>query len=139
MITHRTRILLIKVGKILPFLLCSLVMISYFENFVSLMTQDFVQYGDYYVLRKPISWFIGRYFEYNIQMLLVIVIISFAIQTCIYNKLACAYLAINLYEKSYFLTHEFENEIYYIVAIVNVLICAFFCYKGITILFNSRK
>lgn len=130
-VVNRTRLLLIHIGKTIPFLMCLIVCISYIENINALVTSDYIEFQDGIYLNKPISWSIAKCFEYELPTIIVISILSIAIQTCIYNKLACAYLAINLYEKSYFLTHEFENEIYYIISITNVLVCAFLCYKGI--------
>lgn len=131
---HKTRIFLIRFGKIIPFVLCFIVFISYLENLVALSTEDYLMYNGFYVLNKPISYLIGSYFEYNALFLSFLIVVSFAIETCIYNKLAIFYLAINLYEKSYFTNHVYENNIYYIVAIINALICVFFGYKGIKIL-----
>lgn len=130
----KVRFLLIHIGKVLPFLICFLVFISYFENMYALITKNFLLYGDYAVLNKPISWFIGSYFEYNMQTLFIISIVSFAIRTCIWNKLSIAYLAVQLYEKSFFAAHEYDVSIYYIVTIINIELCLFFCCKGIKIL-----
>lgn len=130
---HRTRILLIRFGKGVPFVVCALVFISYIENIYALYNEYYLTINGVVILDKPISYLIGSYFEYNALFLSFLTIVSFAIQTCIYNKLAIIYLAINLYEKSYFTNHVYENNIYYIVAIINALICAFFCYKGIKI------
>lgn len=128
------RLFLIRIGKILPFLICFLVFISYFENFCSLVKQDYVVCCEYTILNKPISWFIGSYFEYNMQTLFIISIVSFAIRTCIWNKLSIAYLAVQLYEKSFFAAHEYDVSIYYIITIINIALCLFFCCKGIKIL-----
>lgn len=80
---HRTRVFLIRIGKALPFILCSLVFVSYSESLFALATSDFLYYDGVYVLNKPVSWLIGSYFEYNVQMLVVLFIISIAIETCI--------------------------------------------------------
>lgn len=133
-IAHKTRIALIRLGKSLPFIVCAIVLISYLENINSFISEDFVIYDGYAIPNKPISYLIGSYFEYNALFLSFLTIVSFAIETCLYNKLAIFYLAINLYEKSYFTNHVYDNEIYYIVAIINALICVFFCCKGIKIL-----
>lgn len=133
-IAHRTRIALIRFGKTFPFVVCAIVLISYLENINSLANEDFIIYDGYAIPNKPISYLIGSYFEYNALFLSFLTIVSFAIETCIYNKLAIFYLAINLYEKSYFANHIYDNNIYYIVAIINAIICALFCYKGIKIL-----
>ena len=127
----RTRIALINTGKVLPFVLCIIVLISYTESFTALLTENYLVYGDYYVLNKPISWFIGSYFEYNAQMLVVLTIISIAIQTCVWNKISCLYLALNLIQKSWFAEHEYDITTYYIVIIANMIICAYLIYKGL--------
>lgn len=133
-ISYKTRKLLIELGKQLPFIVCGVVLISYTENLYSLLMSNFVIYDDYYVLYKPISWCIGYYFEYNMVSLMILLIVSFAIRTCIWNKLSIAYLAVQLYEKSFFAAHEYNVSIYYIVTIVNIALCLLFCCKGIKIL-----
>ncbi len=62
-------------------------------------------------------------------MLLVLAIISIAVETCVYNKMACAYLGINLYEKSLF-DFELEPTYIYMICIVNIIITAWLVYKG---------
>ena len=127
------RRLLINVGKILPFVVCFIVLISYIENVYSLTIEDYMYYDGYYVLNKQVSNFIGSIFEYNIQTLAVLVLISFAISTCIYNKLACCYLGINLAEKSYF-DFELEPTTIYIICLANIIVAGYLTYKGIKIL-----
>lgn len=133
-IIYRTRILLINIGKILPFIICSIVLVSYFESIVSMYNEDYILYDSYAILRKPVSYFIGSYFEYNLQMLVVLCIISIAIETCIYNKLACGYLGINLAEKSYF-DFELEPTTIYIICLANILVAGYLTFKGINRLF----
>ena len=132
-IIYRTRILLINIGKILPFFICSIVLVSYFESIVSMYNEDYILYDSYAILRKPVSYFIGSYFEYNLQMLVVLCVISIAIETCIYNKLACGYLGINLAEKSYF-DFELEPTTIYIICLANIIVAGYLTYKGIRIL-----
>ena len=129
------RRLLINVGKTLPFVVCFIVLISYIENIYALMTENYLYYDGYYVLDKHISNFIGNIFEYNLQTLAVFVLISFAISTCIYNKLACGYLGINLAEKSYF-DFELEPTTIYIICLANILVAGYLTVKGI-ILYKS--
>ena len=128
------RKLLIRVGKVLPFIVCLLLFISYIENIYALYNNNFLYYKGYCVLSKPISNYIGNIFEYNLQTLFILALISFAIRTCIYNKLACLYLGVHLYEKSYFSTIELYPEYIYIICITNILISGFFVYNGIKIL-----
>lgn len=130
---NRFRRLLIQVGKVLPFAVCFLVVINFTETVFALATNDFLMYDGIIIPNTRISFFIGHYFEYNIQMLVVLCIISIAIETCIYNKLACGYLGINLAEKSYF-DFELEPTTIYIICLANILVAGYLTVKGIKIL-----
>jgi hypothetical protein len=133
MVVYKARTLLIRLGKVLPFIVCFIITISYTESVFALLTNDFIGYDGYVIPNKPISFFIGQYFEYNIQTLFVLSVISIAIQTCLYNKLACLYLGVNLIEKSYF-DFEIEVNTVYVIAIINIIVSAWIIYKGIKIL-----
>lgn len=124
------------VGKILPFIVCLLILLQYAETAFALLLSDFLVYDDMVIPNTPISFFIGRYFEYNLQMFVVLCIISIAIETCLANKACCVYLGVNLYEKSYF---DFELDIWqiYIISILNLIISAYFTYKGVKILLRK--
>lgn len=131
-LVYKTRVVLIEIGKQLPFIYCFLVAISYAESLYALAMQNFVAVGDDIYLKKPISWFLGSVFEYSIQFIVLATIISFAIQACKWNKLAIVYLSFQLYEKHYFANHQFENtNIYYVVIAINLILCAFFVVKGL--------
>ena len=134
---NRFRRLLIQVGKVLPFAVCFLVVINFTETVFALTTNDFLMYDGIVIPNTPISFFIGQYFEYNLQMLVVLCIISIAIETCIYNKLACGYLGINLAEKSYF-DFELEPTTIYIICLTNILIAGYLTFKGIKILIQHE-
>jgi hypothetical protein len=129
----KTRVKLIQIGKIAPFVVCFVVFISYTEDVYSLMFDRYVEFSDGVYLRKDLSWFIGNYFKYDLATLSFLVVLSCAIETCIYNKLACLYLGINLLEKSYF-DFELEPTYIYIICIINIAISFYLTYKGIKIL-----
>ena len=134
---HKARIIwLIRLGKVLPFVVCFIVMLSYSESLFNLATNNLSNWNSVVIPNKSISWLISQYFEYNIQMLLLLVVLSIAIETCIYNKLACAYLGINLLEKSHF-DFELELTTIYIICIANILVAGYLTLKGISIL--TRK
>ena len=133
---HKARVWLIRLGKVLPFAICFIVMLSYSETVFNLATNDLFSWCGIVIPSKPISWFISGYFEYNLQMLVVLCIVSIAIETCIYNKLACGYLGINLAEKSYF-DFELEPTTIYIICLVNIIVAGYLTYKGIKILINK--
>lgn len=123
------RKLLIRLGKVLPFVVCGLALVNYTETAFALATNDFLSMGGIVIPNTQLSFIVGLYFEYNLQMLLVLAIISIAIETCVYNKMACAYLGINLYEKSLF-DFELEPTYIYMICIVNIIITAWLVYKG---------
>lgn len=131
---HRTRRTLIEVGKAMPFMLCFLILLSYIEDVYALQASNFVIWDNCLIPNKTASWGIGSFFEYNLQTLCVITIISFAIETCYWNKLALLYLLIQLYEKNYFAKVELYPEQIYLVAIANILVSGIFTIKGLIIL-----
>ena len=128
---------LIRLGKVIPFILCFIVFVSYLEDVYALYTNSYMEFADGVYLYKPISWAIGNLFEYNVSHLSVLCVLSIAISTCLYNKLACLYLGINLLEKSYF---DFVLDVWqiYIISILNLIISAYFTYKGIKILLTHK-
>ena len=127
----RTRYALVRIGKALPFVICFLAIMSYAETVFALATNDLVSCGGNIIPNTPVSWFIGNYFEYNMQTLIVVAIISVAVETCVWNKLACIYLGFNLWEKYYFASVDLYAEYIYMVAVANIIVNAFFVYKGV--------
>lgn len=134
---HSTRVLLIRVAKILPFVVCAVVFISYTENVFAICTNNFVVWNEYTIPNKPISWAIADVFEYYWSTVAVLIILSVSVETCIWNKLACLYLGINLLEKSYF---DFEMEVWLISVIctLNIIVSGFLVYKSVVILLRNR-
>ena len=126
---NKFRRLLIQIGKLLPFVICSLVFINYAETAFALATSHFLLYDGIVIPNTQLSFIVGLYFEYNLQMLLVLAIISISVETCVYNKMACAYLGINLYEKSLF-DFELEPTYIYMICFINIIIAAWLVYKG---------
>lgn len=124
------RRLLIQIGKTLPFVLCSIVFISCLEMAFAAATSDYLLYDGMVILNTPISFFIGRYFEYDLLVCVISLITSIAIQACRWNLWATFYLFVHLAEKSY---SDFELDVWhiYIISILNLIISAYFTYKGI--------
>ena len=91
---------------------------------------EYIQVGEDVYLNKPISFFIGEYFELDFPTWLLIAILSIAIKTCKWNKLAVLYLAFQLFEKSYFSTHAWNIDYYYIVIVLNAIISCYLTLKG---------
>ena len=136
---NRARRLLINFGKMIPFVLCFIVLISYTESLYALCSDNVMLYGDSAVLYTPISFYIAKRFEYDWLTILATTILSISIETCYWNKLALFYLFIQLWEKTYFSTIELYPEYIYAIIAVNLLCSGFFVFKGITILFRKNN
>ena len=133
---HWFRTLLIRVAKILPFVFCFILILSYCECIGSLCIGSFSNYESYSIPYKPISWAIAGIAEYGWNTLAILAILSIAVETFIWNKLSSLYLGINLFEKSYF-DFELEPTAIYIICTLNIIVAGYLTYKGIRIL--TRK
>lgn len=138
MTIHSFRVLLIRLGKISPFLITFLVFISYVESLLALMTNSLAEYNGEVVLYKPISCAIASYFEYDMYVVGFLTILAIAIETCIWNKLALLYLFIQLIEKGLLAHVMLDLWAYYIIVITNALISLVLTLKGIRNV-NSRN
>lgn len=138
-LSRRARVVLIKFGKILPFIVCFIVLVSYCEGFIAMANEDYVVYDNALVLNKSLSWAIARHFEYNAFTILILLVISIATETCIWNKLAILYLAFQLLKKQYLIQVELDEAIVYCIIIINILICVTLITKAIILLFTNKK
>lgn len=138
-VAYKSRVFLVRFAKVLPFILCFIVAISYVECIYALASKSYYAYGNSVVLYKPLSWFISDYFLYDWYTILAATILSFAMETCWYNKAAIVYLCINTWERDYFITIELYPEHIYAIIAVNLLCSGFFVFKGITILFRKNN
>ena len=136
--TNRFRRLLIRIGKTMPFLLCFLVFVNYSETLIALATSDYLAYDGMVIPNTRISFLVGKYFEYDLSMLIVLIVVSISVNTCFWNKAACLYLGANLYEKSFFETNMYDNEVYYAVCAINIILASYLTLKGIRILINNK-
>lgn len=138
MTIHSFRVLLIRLGKISPFLITFLVFISYGESLVALMTNSLAEYNGEVVLYKPLSWAIASYFEYDMYVVALLTVLAIAIETCIWNKLALLYLFVQLIEKVWLSHVILDLWAYYIIVIENALISLILTWKGLRNV-NSRN
>lgn len=127
---HWFRTLLIRVAKILPFVFCFILILSYCECIVSLCIGSFSNYESYSIPCKPISWAIAGIAEYGWNTLAILAILSIAVETCIWNKLSIIYLGLNIYEKDFFGSIELYEETVIITCAANIIVAAFLVYKG---------
>ena len=136
---YKSRIGLIRFAKVFPFLLCFIVLISLSETLFALLLSDFVILDGSLTPNTPLAWFIADKYEFEIYSVLAAIFLSIAFETCVLNKASEIYLLVLLKQQTYFPTIELYIEYIYAICIANILICAFFCYKGITIFLKSAK
>lgn len=123
---------LIQIGKLLPFALCFVVMLGYIEAAYATLSNNIVLYDCYLSIEKPISQLIGCYFEYDWMTIIVLTILAFAIETCVWNKLSVLYLALHLLFKQWASAMEFLPMHIIGLCLINIAICCTLCYKGLT-------
>lgn len=125
------RRLLINFGKVLPFILCFVLLVSYIECCVSLYIEDFMIYKDSITLNTPISFWLADKFEYDYLTLFAMTILSYAVETCLWNKIGILYLALQLAFKNYIADFELEPTTIYIICLANILVTGYLTIKGI--------
>lgn len=130
-VIYRSRVFLVRCAKILPFVFCFVVCISYFESSWALANEDFLMFGDSISLNKPISFLIGNWFVYDWYTIAILTVLSISMETCVWNKLSIVYLAANIFERDYFITVELYPEYVYAICALNVFASGFLVYKGL--------
>ena len=138
MIPNTARRLLVHIGRALPFVLCSLVFISYAEQLFSLVFDRYVEMDGYMYLDTRITSTIAMYVKYDWFCACIAFVISIAIEACRWNILAALYLFVNLLEK-HVCTFEFEEWSAYLFLTANMLTSLYFSYKGISLFLKRVK
>ena len=132
------RRLLIRFGKAIPFILSFVVCISYAECIIAIATDNMVVYDDFAIPYTPVSYKLASIFEYDWMTMLATTILSYAVETCVWNKIGIAYLAVQLAFKNYIADFELEPTTIYIICIVNIIVAGYLTYKGTQILINKH-
>lgn len=138
-LVYKSRIGLIRFAKVFPFLLCFVVLVSLSETLSALALSNFVVFDGGITPNTPFAWFVGEKYEIGIYSVSLAIFLSVAFETCIWNKASEVYLLIYLKQQVYFPTIELYQEYIYAICMANILVCAFFCYKGIRIFLKSAK
>lgn len=131
---YKTRVFLIRFAKVFPFILSAVVCISYTESIFSLLNESYMSLDGSVVLCKPISHALGGLFVYDWYTIIVATVLSFAFETCWYNKACIVYFCINAWERDYFLTVELYPEYIYAICTANIIVSGYLTFEGIKIL-----
>ena len=133
------RKILIRSGKVIPFILAFVVVIGYVESTYALITDNYEMYADSdVVLFTPISNYIGSIVYIDWFDVLLLYILAVALEFCWRNMLAVHYLLLNLAVRT--LVEHFYIESGIVVGLASFMALAgLYCtYGGIKIL-SSRK
>lgn len=129
-VAWNARKLIIDIGKVLPFLVCCVVILSYVESLFSLALSDFLYLDGAMILNTPLSYLVGQIFEYDVIMFAIMLVLGLAIEACRWNILTTLYLGIHLLEKSYF-DFELTPFCIYLIILSNLIVSCYLVYRGI--------
>lgn len=134
------RKLLIRVGKIIPFVFAFIVMVSHIETAYAVLNDNIVlDVEGHYTYDVPISNYIGNIVYIDWFDVLLLYILGVALEFCWRNMLAVHYLLLNLAVRT--LVEHFYIESGIVVGITSFMALAgLYCaYGGITILLKNAK
>ena len=134
------RKVLIRSGKVIPFILAFVVMIGYIESIYALITDNYEMYEDGdVVLFTPISNYIGNIVYIDWFDVLLLYVLAVALEFCWRNMLAVHYLLLNLAVRT--LVEHFYIESGIVVGIASFMALAgLYCvYGGMKIILSSQK
>lgn len=132
------RKILIRSGKVIPFILAFVVVIGYIESTYALITDNYEMYADGdVVLFTPISNYIGNIVYIDWFDVLLLYVLAVALEFCWRNMLAVHYLLLNLAVRT--LVEHFYTESGIVVGIASFMALAgLYCvYGGFKILLSK--
>jgi hypothetical protein len=132
------RKLLIRVGKVIPFVFAFIVVISHIESIFAILNDDIIlDLEGYYTYNVPISNYIGNIVYIDWFDVLLLYILAIALEFCWRNMLAVHYLLLNLAVRT--LVEHFYIESGIVVGIASFMALAgLYCvYGGFKILLSK--
>ena len=133
-ITTSARRGIIRIGKYAPFFIVVIVTISNIETLYSVIEERYCTFNGMVVYYKPISWWIGEMFELSIAWIVALLILSFGVEACVWNRACIVFLSLVLLQKDFFLEHTINETYFAFVLIANSTIGTLLVIKGIKIL-----
>ena len=134
------RKVLIRSGKVIPFVLAFVVAFGYIESAYAIHMELFEECEDgSVILYTPISNYIGSVIYIDWFDVLLLYVLAVALEFCWRNMLAVHYLLLNLAVRT--LVEHFYIESGIVVGLASFMaLCGLYCVcGGITIFFNSTK
>jgi len=134
------RKVLIRSGKVIPFVLAFVVAFGYIESAYAIHMELFEECEDgSVILYTPISNYVGSVIYIDWFDVLLMYVLAVALEFCWRNMLAVHYLLINLAVRT--LTEHFYLDWWIVVGLASFMaLCGLYCvYGGIKILLSLRK
>lgn len=132
------RKLLIRIGKVIPFVFAFIVVISHIESIYAILNDDIIlDLEGYYSYNVPISNYIGNIVYIDWFDVLLLYVLAVALEFCWRNMLAVHYLLLNLAIRT--LVEHFYIESGIVVGIASFMALAgLYCvYGGFKILLSK--
>ena len=132
------RKLLIRIGKVIPFVFAFIVIISHIESIYAILNDDIIlDLEGYYSYNVPISNYIGNIVYIDWFDVLLLYVLAVALEFCWRNMLAVHYLLLNLAVRT--LVEHFYIESGIVVGIASFMALAgLYCvYGGFKILLSK--
>lgn len=127
------RKLLIRIGKIIPFVFAFIVVISHVESICAILNDDIIlDLEGYYSYNVPISNYIGNIVYVDWFDVFLLYILAIALEFCKYNMRAVHFLLLNLFIRALL-------EHFYLDTLVVVHLCAFMALLGLYCVYGGFK
>lgn len=127
------RKLLIRVGKVIPFVFAFIVVISHIESIFAILNDDIIlDFEGYYTYNIPISNYIGNIVYIDWFDVLLLYVLAVALEFCWRNMLAVHYLLLNLAVRTLV-------EYFYIESGIVVGIASFMALAGLYCVYGGFK
>jgi hypothetical protein len=134
------RKLLIRLGKVIPFIFAFIVVISHIESIYAILNDDIIlDMEGYYSYNVPISNYIGNIVYIDWFDVLLLYVLAVALEFCWRNMLAVHYLLLNLAVRTLVEHFYIESGIVVGIASFMALVGLYCVYGGITIFLKSAK
>lgn len=137
-VVYSARKALINIAKVFPFVLCFIVGIEYAETLFSSVLSHYCMYGSIVIPFTPLSFNVACFWEYDYMGVVIMLVLSYSLETCCWNKYANYYLFGNLVEKHSF-TMPLEIYAINIICVLNLILIIWILIHSFIILLNILK
>lgn len=134
------RKLLVRAGKLLPFLLSLIMSVSYIENAYAIGCKIYTKdaNGDV-IYNTPISYFLAELIYIDFLDIMLLYILAFALEFCKYNLRAINVLTVCVLSRSILECYVFDDSALMIICLALSALCLFAIYGGFKMLPRTKN